>query len=72
MGPVEVVFGTTTGSESGLDGSSLHPSPQRKQGKTRSVIQNSGPDSLARASGLDGKDSLARASGLDGKPGFPP
>jgi hypothetical protein len=32
----------------------LHPSPQRKQGKSRSIAKKAGPDSLARASGLHG------------------
>ena len=49
----------------------LHPSPQRKQGKTRSITWKSGPDSLARASGLHGEriPSLARRACIGS--GFP-
>jgi hypothetical protein len=62
MGPMAVEFGTKTAVASGLHWSTLHPSPQRKQGKTRAITQNSGPDSLARASGLDGKPGCPRSN----------
>jgi hypothetical protein len=41
----------------------LHPSPQRKQGKTRTITRESGPDSLAGASGLYGKGDEHAAAG---------
>jgi hypothetical protein len=46
-----------------------HRSPQRKQGKTRSITPKSGPDSLAGASGLDGKaNSIFMGTGIPGTP----
>ena len=40
-------------------GTHPHPSPQRKQGKSRACTQKSGSDSLARASGLYWKGPVA-------------
>ena len=35
----------------------FHPSPQREQGKSRSITEKSGPGSLAGASGLHGREA---------------